>query len=752
MNIIQKCIMKKILLIEPFGHKPGAANYFRSLVDAIKTSKDFDRHVELEDGNLISKYIGEKGELINEILFNTSNYFYRKNFSKVGNVTKFILYFRIVRLLTKTKKFDVVFFNSIDPSLFPIMVRLWPIRGKLFIRFGGYEFRNDKSLVRYLTVFLRLIIWQITKPEIKPFVETSMVKEQFLKLGYRNIELILHPFWRKLAKRQFKKKKIEKRIKMLIFGHRPKSDKDVGFVLESLKGKDDFNLKIVGFEQDSAVNSDIEKKIKKFNLHKRVIFENRHVTEKEKKSLFMETDLVVLPYRPQFNGGSGVLFDAISYGIPILASNSGEFVSLFDDGNFGLLFEYGNKKSFVNCISLIRKDISKYFPIDFKAAEKLFQERNFDVIATKISKLEDIKKPVVHLEDGLNYATAKTGIGNVSFQLFESMKKHVNENEKFDVVFVENSLISSFKNYFVRKAIYIFWKNFLFERFVPSGDIVHNLNHKNSWFKKKGVKHVYTIHDLVASRAKEWLPKNDFVISYERQLCDILRTADSVLVPTFPIRDELLKLYSDTVSSSKVVRVIHSYIEKPLNSSSGFEQAKGTKPFFLVVGTVEARKNVITAIEAFKLLLEKGYDCELQIAGKIGFKGNKVAEKIKSEQLEKNVKLLGFISQDLLDQLYRDCVSVVFPSFYEGFGLPILEAIKHGKLIICSDIPVFRSILSDKGIYYGSPEDKKNLSIQMKNSLEGELQFLGYGDEFHEKYSSKSVYQSHAEIYRKLIT
>ncbi len=122
------------------------------------------------------------------------------------------------------------------------------------------------------------------------------------------------------------------------------------------------------------------------------------------------------------------------------------------------------------------------------------------------------------------------------------------------------------------------------------------------------------------------------------------------------------------------------------------------KNFILAVSTIEPRKNYSTLIEAYYkyFLSETKEPYYLVIVGKRGWESKKFYNRL-DEIIGKTgtVFLLENVTDDLLSQLYQRCAFFCLPSMYEGFGIPVLEAISFGKNLILSDIPVFREIADE---------------------------------------------------------
>lgn len=118
----------------------------------------------------------------------------------------------------------------------------------------------------------------------------------------------------------------------------------------------------------------------------------------------------------------------------------------------------------------------------------------------------------------------------------------------------------------------------------------------------------------------------------------------------------------------------------------GLERGK----YFLYVGTMDPRKNIVFILRVMRILLDRGVNAQLVIAGRSGWGGDEVLAEIRELNLFSHVLLTGYVSDEDLVTLYGDAAAFVFPSKYEGFGLPVIEAIECGCPVIamnCSAIP-----------------------------------------------------------------
>ena len=122
--------------------------------------------------------------------------------------------------------------------------------------------------------------------------------------------------------------------------------------------------------------------------------------------------------------------------------------------------------------------------------------------------------------------------------------------------------------------------------------------------------------------------------------------------------------------------------------------------YILTLSTIEPRKNVPELIEAWRLYRRiDAYPADLVLAGRKGWKTDSLLEGLSSDELS-HVHVTGFVEDNDLPAVYGMAESFVFPSIYEGFGLPPVEASKAGTRVICSDIPCLREVVGNAAEYY----------------------------------------------------
>jgi len=130
---------------------------------------------------------------------------------------------------------------------------------------------------------------------------------------------------------------------------------------------------------------------------------------------------------------------------------------------------------------------------------------------------------------------------------------------------------------------------------------------------------------------------------------------------------------------------------------------------YLTVSTIEPRKNHAYMLDAFDQLWQRGEDVVLCIVGKVGWKTESLISRIRShKELNKRLFMLNDLTDDELEYGYKNSDALIFASYVEGFGLPLVEAAQRGLPVLCSDIPVFREV-GGKNCGYFKLEDAASL-------------------------------------------
>jgi glycosyltransferase involved in cell wall biosynthesis len=140
--------------------------------------------------------------------------------------------------------------------------------------------------------------------------------------------------------------------------------------------------------------------------------------------------------------------------------------------------------------------------------------------------------------------------------------------------------------------------------------------------------------------------------------------------------------------------------------------------YILYTGTMDSRKNILTLVRAFDMLKkEKRIDHKLVLAGKKGWLYEEILESVRTLGLEKDVVFTGFVADDDMPYLYNGAVLFAYPSLYEGFGLPPLEAMACGCPVVTSNTTSLPEVVGDAGLMV-DPERPEELADAMGRIIE----------------------------------
>ena len=133
--------------------------------------------------------------------------------------------------------------------------------------------------------------------------------------------------------------------------------------------------------------------------------------------------------------------------------------------------------------------------------------------------------------------------------------------------------------------------------------------------------------------------------------------------------------------------------------------------FIFFLSTIEPRKNLPTTIKAFERYKDKNmYNLKFVISGGIGWRCKDVLELIKNSKYKKDIIQTGYITLEEKDYFFKYCDAFLYPSLYEGFGIPVLEAMQRGTLVITTNVSSLPEVGVEAAIYLQSPKDIDELT------------------------------------------
>jgi glycosyltransferase involved in cell wall biosynthesis len=218
---------------------------------------------------------------------------------------------------------------------------------------------------------------------------------------------------------------------------------------------------------------------------------------------------------------------------------------------------------------------------------------------------------------------------------------------------------------------------------------------------------VVTIHDLTFKRFPELLQK-ETLINLEHHMQRELAHADAAICVSESTRQDLLAFYD--IDPSRAVTVLSGL---SISDSRLATPDSVPKRYILFVSTIEPRKNLEVLLDAFARLRARGaYDGALVVVGRVGWKSESLIPRLRAP----GVHHLDYVPPTQLASIYRNAELFVFPSIYEGFGFPLLEAMAYGIPSIAAHSSSLPEIGGDAALYF-SPRDSRALEAQMERAL-----------------------------------
>ncbi|GBE16688.1 mannosylfructose-phosphate synthase [bacterium BMS3Abin15] len=351
---------------------------------------------------------------------------------------------------------------------------------------------------------------------------------------------------------------------------------------------------------------------------------------------------------------------------------------------------------------------------------------------------------------GINASFARkqnTGIGQVTINLLKKLATRCDtydtrcKNFEFYVYFEEETdlkLPAGFK----KRVFLPFWKRddlirkILWEKFsLPwkvkedKCDVFISL-YQSATVLSGDIKHIMVVHDVIPKLLPEYLNNSRKKI-YQKLIEKGVREADKIIAVSHRTEKDIIQnlsvppskitvsyidvdeIYKNEISENENMRVLAKYNLSPGYIYNG--------------GGLEVRKNVEGLVRAYKLLLEKNKKEQiinnfpkLVISGKLMPQlaplVTDVEKLLKELNLTQHVELLDFVPQKDLPAIYRNALMFAYPSFYEGFGLPVLEAMSQGTPVIASKKSSLPEVGGDS-VLYCDPSDEEDIAMVMKNVL-----------------------------------
>ena len=349
--------------------------------------------------------------------------------------------------------------------------------------------------------------------------------------------------------------------------------------------------------------------------------------------------------------------------------------------------------------------------------------------------------------NALCYTGHKAGI---SIYLYNLLNQYNKKLAKKIIVFIPSRYKSDFSQFNNLRFIGLPIKNLAFriiiEQFViPVLFISYNIKKLHSVGNVAplilGKRNIVTVHDIyfIHDPKRFSFLKNIYLLIFVRKS---IKISEHIITVSNETKLDILKKYDPGIEKISVIYEGYTKSE-PVKKLTNI----GIKSqYFLFVGTIEPGKNIEGLLKGFAPL---GKKYELVIVGKKGWGYQKIPEIIRSHCIENSVIFTGYVSDSVLATLYKNSISLILPSFHEGFGLPIIEAMSYGCPVCCSNTSCFPEIAADAALYFDpyKPDDIcRCLKRVTEQSIRGKLIKNGY--ENVKRFSWERCAEKTIEVYK----
>ena len=326
----------------------------------------------------------------------------------------------------------------------------------------------------------------------------------------------------------------------------------------------------------------------------------------------------------------------------------------------------------------------------------------------------------------------KTGIEYFSYQLIDNILKYDKKNE-YTILSNQDIKFSS-KNYkLVKTQKKQFWNKFRlplllfkgnYDAFLEPGYMLPTYTPKNS---------ITYVHDLGFKHFPECYSIKNKLLQ-EGTLKLAVKKAKAILFLTESSKADFRRFYPNF---RRRMQVTSLSIEKQRFDNANTIKRPIKDEYILYVGRLEKKKNILNLIKAYIILSKDGsFKHKLVLAGKPGFGYDEIRNEIKKENLESKVLITGYLSDESLPSYYKHASLFVFPSLYEGFGIPLLEAFASKTPVVCSNTSSLPEVAGEGAVYFDPQkpiqmaeaisETLNSKEIQKKLIEQGNKRLAGY--------------------------
>lgn len=358
----------------------------------------------------------------------------------------------------------------------------------------------------------------------------------------------------------------------------------------------------------------------------------------------------------------------------------------------------------------------------------------------------------------------RSGLGNYSRNLINALVSQNSFDLKYTLFTPKTSGSLSFSSkaminiveprFFVHKLLRSVWRSkwIVKDLVLKNIDIYHGLSHELPiGLNESGIKSIVTVHDLIFMRMPHLFNPID-VFLYTRKIKYACRVADRIVAISNQTCSDIIDILGVNPDKIVVIRQGCNDIFRNMESldkrNKTLEKYKLPKNYLLYLGTIEERKNLLIIVKTLK---EHNIDIPLIAIGrKTGYFYNKVLPYINKHSIS-SVYFPENVPDEDLPAIYQNSLCFIYPSLYEGFGIPILEALTSGVPVITSKGGCFYESGGDAAIYI-DPMDTKQIALavsRIASDVAYRDELIRRGIKYSRNFSQETIAKNYEELYRR---
>jgi glycosyltransferase involved in cell wall biosynthesis len=262
-----------------------------------------------------------------------------------------------------------------------------------------------------------------------------------------------------------------------------------------------------------------------------------------------------------------------------------------------------------------------------------------------------------------------------------------------------------------------------------------------------GSAQVATVHDL-AFVAMPRTVAGETLAGLKRHLPSTLYHADRLIAVSDATAGDLVDRLD---MEPRIVRTIHEGVDPGFADAGAAEKPEDhAGPYLIFVSTLEPRKNVVGVLRAFRLMVEWGYQGELVLVGRWGWNTDDIRSELRASPVRDRIRHLDYVERPRLAALYRGADAVLFPSWLEGFGLPLVEGMACGTPVITSGTSSMPEIAGPAAVYVdpASPHSIASATAALLRDPDHRRRLVALGRDRARKFSWDSAAAATAQVLR----